>query len=405
MMRLFKLQNAIQPYPWGSHTAIAELMGKPAPTDNPQAELWMGAHPKASSKIWIQGRWQSLVDLVREDPIPFLGQVALDRFGPQLPFLFKVLAVDRPLSIQAHPSKEMALKGFARENDEGIALSAPQRNYRDDQHKPECICALSLFHALCGFRAPKEIRELLDPVWPGNKRGDLDALTMDNSDGGFQSFFIRLMTMNRSERTDLLQEVVSAVQNMRDHHPSYEWVITLNDAYPDDVGILAPILLHLVELQPGQALFLPSGLLHAYLGGLAIELMANSDNVLRGGLTPKHVDVQELMRILDFQSHPLQVLEPQAHGGTELFYVSQAEEFELSVITPQAHQPYASGNRPLSPEIFLCIEGAADFHWEGSSKGLDINKGESVFVPASIEGYEIHGQATLYRAGVNVRLT
>lgn len=404
MMRLLKLQNAIQPYSWGSHTAIAELMGNPGPTDNPQAELWMGAHPKASSKVWIQGRWQSLVDLVRQDPVPFLGQAAVDRFGAQLPFLFKVLAVDQPLSIQAHPSKEMAVKGFARENAEGIALSAPHRNYRDDQHKPECVCALTLFQALCGFRDPKAIHELLDPVWPNGHRGDLDLLNEDIAGNTLQPFFVRLMTIDKKARADLLQEIVAAAQGMRGQDQSYEWMIALNGAYPEDVGILAPILLHLVELQPGQALFLPAGCLHAYLGGLAIEVMANSDNVLRGGLTTKHVDPEELVRILDFRCHPLQVLEPQAHSALELFYISQAEEFELSVVTPQTIEAYDSGNRPSAPEILLCIDGAANFQWEGSSKGLDIIKGESVFVPACVDRYEIHGQATFYRAGVNGRL-
>lgn len=404
MNRLLKLQNTIQPYAWGSHSAIATLLGQPVPTDHPQAELWMGAHPKASSKVWFQGRWQSLDELMRQDPVPYLGQAVVERFGPQLPYLFKVLAVEQPLSIQAHPSKTMAEKGFARENGEGIALSAPHRNYRDDQHKPECVCALTLFQALCGFRAPNKILALLDPVWPSNRSKELDILKSPAGDGDLRSFFVHLMTLDKNDRAELVSQIVSAAQPHREQSRAYDWLVRLNDAFPEDVGVLSPLLLNLIDLQPGQALFLPAGRMHAYLNGLAIEVMANSDNVLRGGLTPKHVDVDELIRVLDFQIHPLQVLEPQRMGDQELVYPSLADEFELSVLRTQGSQSYSSGKRHPAPEILLCIDGAVNFQYEGSTKGLDIKKGESVLVPAAVAHYETYGQATLYKAGVNRRL-
>lgn len=404
MNRLLKLQNTIQPYAWGSHTAIAQLLGQPTPSSHPQAELWMGAHPKASSKVWYQGRWQSLEELVRQDPLPILGSAVVERFGPQLPFLFKVLAVERPLSIQAHPSQAMAELGFSRENDQGIALSAPHRNYRDDRHKPECLCALTPFQALCGFRMPVEICTLLDPVWPSHLRAHLDKLKGSEDGSALRDFFIYVMTLDKSERVSLVNEIATAAIKLRGQNQAFDWIVRLHGAYPEDIGALSPLLLHLITLRPGQALFLPAGRMHAYLKGVAVELMANSDNVLRGGLTAKHVDVDELLRILDFQSYPVELLGPQFIGKQEQRYPSPAEEFELSVIRIHPDQVHDSGLRRPTPEILLCVDGTAKFQWEGSSKGLDLLRGESVLVPAGIEHYQIQGQTILYKAAVHNRV-
>ncbi|MBI5894728.1 MAG: mannose-6-phosphate isomerase, class I [Desulfobacterales bacterium] len=401
---MLKLQNTIQPYAWGSHTAIAQLLGQATPSEHPQAELWMGAHPKASSKIWYQGRWQGLDDLLRQDPVPLLGQAVVTRFGPQLPYLFKVLAVEKPLSIQAHPSQSMAEAGFSRENQQGIALSAPHRNYRDDRHKPECICALTEFHALCGFRAPEEIRALLDPVWPAQYKAHLNTLKSVPDGAGLRHFFSRLMTMDKSQRIPLVNDVVAAAQKLSDQSHAFDWVVRLHAAYPEDVGVLSPLLLHLIRLRPGQALFLPAGRMHAYLRGVAIEVMANSDNVLRGGLTSKHVDVDELLRVLDFQSYPLEVLKPQSIGHQEQRYPSPADEFELSMIRIQDSQSHDSGRRLPAPEILLCVDGIAKIQWEGSSKGMDLARGESILVPAALTRYQIQGQTILYKAAVHSKV-
>jgi mannose-6-phosphate isomerase len=400
MDRLFKLQNTVQPYAWGSRYAIAELLGQPAPSDHPQAELWMGAHAKAPSKVWYQGRWQSLAEMIHQDPIAFLGRAVVDRFGPQLPFLLKVLAVDKPLSVQAHPSREMAAKGFARENAEGIALSAPHRNYKDDQHKPECVCALTPFQALCGFRPIDEIIALIEPIWPADRRADVDFLKNGQGTSRLRDFFIHLMGMDANQRNALLPRLVSSCRVMMEKQIAYQWLAALNEAYPSDIGILSPLLLHCIELQPGQALFLPAGRLHAYLNGMAIEIMANSDNVLRGGLTPKHIDVPELLRVLEFETRPLQMLEPLSAGPQELVYQSPVDEFSLSFIHSRPLQPHKAESRTAAPEILLCIEGEAHFSFSTSSKGIDIKKGESIFVPAVVDGYKIEGEAYLYKAAV-----
>jgi len=399
-----KMKNAIQPYAWGSVTAIAELLGRPAPGNQPEAELWMGAHPKAPSQVWYQDRWQHLDELIREDPLRILGRTAVDRFGPQLPFLFKVLAVEQPLSIQAHPDKAMAQKGFARENERGIALTAPHRNYRDAQHKPECVCALTQFTALCGFRDTTAIFDLLTPIWPEDRKNDLDSLSLKNRVAGLRDFFNHLMKLSIDRQIELVGDLVSAASRTQYASPSYQWMVRLNAAYPGDIGVLSPCYLHLVTLEPGQALFLKAGRLHAYLKGVAIEVMANSDNVLRGGLTPKHVDVDELLNVVDFTPESLEILLPEPTGAAIKRYPSFADEFELETMDIRPSDPYDSGPRLEAPEIVLCIEGQVQMHWGSNGNNVSLGSGESVVVPAQLERYSLTGHGKLYKAGIHHRL-
>ena len=404
MSRPLKMKNAIQPYAWGSLTAIAELLGEPAPSNQPEAELWMGAHPKAPSKVWYQGRWQSLNKMISQDPLPFLGETVVSHFGPQLPYLLKVLAVDQPLSIQAHPDEAMAQKGFARENEQGISLTAPHRNYRDGHHKPECVCALTPFTALCGFRPPDEIRTLLEPIWPGQRRDELELLSDGDEGEALKRIFNHLMRLSKESRKQLIGHLVDAVLPTRDGQPAHDWMVQLNNAYPGDIGVLSPCLLQLVTLQPGQALFLPSGKLHAYLQGVSIEVMANSDNVLRGGLTPKHVDIDELLTVLTFDAPALEIIEPERLRNNHRRYPSQADEFELEAISVDDSEGYDSGKRLNVPEIVLCIEGEAEISWGQKGSAMPIKKGESIIVPADLENYMMDGRAELYKTGINPRI-
>ena len=399
-----KMKNAIQPYAWGSVTAIAELLGRPAPGNEPEAELWMGAHPKAPSQVWYQDRWQYLDELIRKDPLPILGRIAIDRFGPQLPFLFKVLAVQHPLSIQAHPDKATAEQGFGRENQLGIALTAPHRNYRDVQHKPECVVALTQFTALCGFRDAAAILDLLKPIWPKHRQNDLDSLYSEKKAAGLQKFFNYLMTLSKDRQRELVGDLVSAANQRRSTSPSYQWMVRLHTAYPGDIGVLSPCYLHLVTLEAGQALFLKAGRLHAYLKGVAIEVMANSDNVLRGGLTPKHVDIDELLNVVDFTPEPLEILTPDPTGPAIKRYPSFADEFELETMDIRPSNPYDSGPRVEAPEIVLCIEGQVKMQWGGNGCDMTLARGESVIVPAQLDRYRLAGDGKLYKAGIHHRL-
>lgn len=401
MKRIAVLENTIQPYAWGSLTAIADLMGCSSPADQPQAELWMGAHPKAPSNVVLDGRTSSLADITAEDPVEMLGQKAADRFGNRIPYLFKVLAAAQPLSIQAHPDKTQAQKGFAAENRRNIPLDAGHRNYRDDNHKPECICALTPFWGLNGFRPIAETVDYLSRCCPNGLKNELGLLCDRSRPDRLKIFFTSLMSLRNETRHKVIDEALNQAQNRIDEDAAFRWVVALHAAYPSDIGVLAPLFLNLVCLEPGQAMFLQAGELHAYLDGLGIELMANSDNVLRGGLTPKHVDLPELLRVLNFDEKKIDILSPVKIREYELVYDTPAEEFRLSVVCLSADRSYLSPKR-RSVEILLCTDGEAIMTDAGGKETLQVQKGKSVVVPAAVDRYRIDGQAVLYKAAVPI---
>ena len=399
-MRTIKLlKNTVQNYAWGSPTAIPELLGEQNPSHEPRAELWMGAHPKAPSLVNCDGRWLSLTDLIAKYPQEILGNDAALAFDNKLPYLFKVLAAAKPLSIQAHPSLDQAKKGFARESEHGIAMDAPNRNYKDDNHKPECICALSPLGAMSGFRNIPEILALTGKICPEGLAVELDMLKRQPDSRGLKRFFTDLMGMDSERRKRVVDEAVKNAHQSSDEDSVFHWMTKLSNEYPTDVGILAPLLLNLIELKPGEALFLPAGELHAYLEGVGMELMANSDNVLRGGLTPKHIDVPELLKVLNFEPRPVKILKAEKKSKNERVYASEANEFVLSVISISAGSAYqSSGSR--SVEIMLCTEGMASLKDEGTQESIIIKKGDSAIIPAAVICYSIVGDALIYKAAV-----
>ena len=399
MQGIAVLKNTILNYSWGSETAIAQLLGRKPQPGTPQAELWMGAHPKAPSLAMVDGRWVPLQALIAEHPEDILGRPAVKKFGGRLPFLFKVLAAARPLSLQAHPSLQHARDGYEREERLGIALDADERNYKDDNHKPECICALTPFWALSGFRPVEQILQLLARLdLPTLNDARLQLQDRPNA-SGLKAFFRTLMTLPPDAKRGLSAAAADQAAGIKENQPVFSWMAALSRAYPGDVGIFSPLLLNLVQLQPGEAAALPAGQLHAYLEGVGIELMANSDNVLRGGLTPKHVDVAELLAVLRFEPRPVRRLLPAPAVGGERIYASDFEEFVLSVITVTAGRPFVS-SRVRSVEILLCTAGSSTVTEAGSGEKLPLDKGTAVLVPAALRQYEIAGEATVYKATV-----
>jgi len=401
MKRIGLLKNTIQEYAWGSHTAISSLLGIKEPSTAPQAELWMGAHSKAPSRVKWGDKWISLLDVIEKNPEDVLGRAAAGKFGSRLPYLFKVLAAEKPLSIQAHPNLLQARQGFERENTSGIPLDAPNRNYKDDNHKPECICALTPFWALNGFRRISETCLLLEKIGSKALAAEIDGLKKQPDSHGLKQFFHALMTMDRTRQKQAVDDAVLHSQRLQKEDPIYEWMIKLHNAYPSDPGVLSPIILNLICLAPGQAMFLPAGEPHAYLDGLGIELMANSDNVLRGGLTPKHVDVPELLNVLNFKERDVDILLPRQEKEYERVYASQAEEFLLSVITIGEGAVYTSP-ADRSIEIVLCTSGKATIIDSGTGDSISMERGTSVVIPAAVERYRTEGDATLYKASVPV---
>jgi mannose-6-phosphate isomerase len=395
---MLRLENPIQNYAWGSHTALANLLGKPSPSAEPQAELWLGAHPKAPSLV-LPSR-ESLCALIEREPKRMLGGALEARFGARLPFLLKVLAAETPLSLQAHPTLEQARAGFAAEEARGLPIDAPNRNYRDRSHKPELLCALTPFSALCGFRAIPSTLQLFRTLRAPHVSYLIEGLEQLPTEGGLAQLFSTLLGLSAERRAELAQETLdrctelAAVEGPFQHE--FSWAVRIGVLYPGDIGIVSALLLNLVQLAPAEAIYLPAGNLHAYLSGVGMEIMANSDNVLRGGLTPKHVDPAELLHVLDFRAGPVGVLQGEARGSARV-YQTPAAEFEL-----QAFQ-ILPGERPTvtdrrGPEIVFCQHGNVSV--ECGAEKVVLEQGEALFLDATEPGYALGGEGTLFRAGV-----
>lgn len=393
------MKNAVQEYAWGSYTAIPELLGKPFPASTPQAELWLGAHPKAPSMIRCDEKWESLDVMVEKNPKDILGKAVADKFKNRLPYLFKVLAADKPLSIQAHPNLTQAKEGFARENRLGIPLDAYNRNYKDDNHKPECICALTPFWALKGFRKVADILSLIEKIGPEELEKEIHSLRSQPNAYGLKRFFQTLMTMDRERQKQIIVDAEKNARKYKENDQAYKWMIDLHEEYPADIGVFSPILLNVICLNPGEVMFLQAGELHAYLYGVGIELMANSDNVLRGGLTPKHVDVPELLSVLNFEEQEVNILPAQETDEVERIYFNSAEEFVLSVISVKEGSAYDSSDI-RSVEILLCIEGESTVTDSGNNEKLTFSKGRSIIIPAAVKKYHLEGKAIIHKAAV-----
>ena len=309
------LRGAVRTYAWGSRTAIAEFTGRPSPTAHPEAELWFGAHPGDPAWLETDSGEHSLLQTVRDDPEGQLGAAVRSRFGDTLPFLMKVLAADEPLSLQAHPSAEQAVEGFAREDRLGIPVSSPIRNYRDRSHKPELLVALQTFEVLAGFRPVPRTVELMRALSVTDLDPFVGLLTGQPDADGLRALFTTWITAPQPDLDLLVPAVIEgAIHYVRSGEKEFvaeaRTVLELGERYPGDAGVLAALLLNRLSLRPGEGIYLPAGNLHTYLHGVGIEVMANSDNVLRGGLTPKHVDVPELLRVLDFTPASESALRP-----------------------------------------------------------------------------------------------
>ncbi|MER5973098.1 mannose-6-phosphate isomerase, class I [Streptomyces sp. NPDC002055] len=398
-----RLTNTVRPYAWGSTTAIPQLLGT-EPTGEPQAELWMGAHPGDSSRVDRGSGPVALSELIDADPEGELGKVAADRFGPRLPFLLKILAAGSPLSLQVHPDLPQAKAGFADEEDRGVPVEAPHRNYKDANHKPELICALTPFEGVCGFRPPAEAAELLASLEVDSLEPYVDILRAEPEGDALREVLTAVLTAERGAMAETVARAATAAERLAGHdgpwQDDYAAYAFLARHYPGDPGVIAAMLLNHVRLQPGEALFLGAGVPHAYLDGLGVEIMANSDNVLRCGLTPKHVDVPELLRVVRFEPTAPGVLRPETVGGdgAQGTYRTPIDEFRLSRIEP------AEGDGPLrlgtgTPDILLCTHGTVRLR--SGAEELLLTPGESAFVPAA-EEVTVSGEGTVFRATVAV---
>ena len=376
---LVKITNTARDYAWGSKTLIPDYFGTPA-SGREMAEIWYGTHDGSPAR---------LVE-TSETLISALG-------GDQLPFLLKILAADSPLSIQAHPNSEQASEGFARENAAGIGLQASDRNYKDDRHKPEMIVALSEFEALCGFKTAKQIRNLLESMLDPTEVSDgLRSLVshwlelFDGEDG------LRKLFADIANRRGNLDGVTAELTQQANLSAQFELAARLNILYPGDPGVILALLMNHVWLEPGEALFLPAGNIHAYLSGLGVEVMASSDNVLRGGLTPKHVDVAELERVLNFEGGPAELVRTRELSRGLVEFVAPVDDFILYRADLSGDVVLADLNIP-GASIVLCTAGEIAIS-NSIEERLVLQRGEAAYLGADAKKFSLAGSGTAFMA-------
>ncbi|WP_066299003.1 mannose-6-phosphate isomerase, class I [Arthrobacter luteolus] len=401
---MYLLAGNLRPYAWGSMTAMAELFGRD-PSGEPEAELWYGAHPGAPSRIVDpQGPAETLDELIAADPEAALGRGTVAEHGPALPFLAKLLAAGSPLSLQVHPTRDQAEAGFAAEDAAGVDRSASDRNYKDANHKPEMIFALTPFEALCGFRAPGDAARLFRDLArlveaSGRPSPALLAETVSDLESGrpaaekLEKVFRRLI-MGGEDVRGAVTAAAETVRSLGDGQraaldPALAAIADLDGYYPADPGVLISLLLNRVSLQPGEAIYLPAGNIHAYLSGLGVEVMASSDNVLRGGLTPKHVDIPELLKTVDFRPLGVPRLEAGFTGLGQEIYQPPFSEFslqrlELAQSAGDAGPSMSAADVPVlqnGPTLVIALRGSLVL--DSPKQDLVLHPGDCAFIPAN----------------------
>ncbi|WP_220485882.1 mannose-6-phosphate isomerase, class I [Psychromonas sp. SR45-3] len=388
----FPMENVIQDYIWGSRTSISKLLGINNPENKPQAEIWMGAHANGCSKIINNGNTQLLSDFIAQDKDAILTPKTNAQFA-ELPYLFKVLAAGEALSVQVHPSKAQAEAGFAKEEAAGISRNAGNRNYKDPNHKPELVYALTPYQAMNGFREFEQTIELFKKINVAAIGDLVDAFSSSLDSAGLETFFSALLSLKGEVKECAVNELLEyANENKED--PLFALILELSLQHPGDIGLFTPLMLNVITLQPGEAMFLYACTPHAYLKGTGLEIMANSDNVLRAGLTPKYMDVEELVACTKFDAIPFDSLQftPELKEGGE-YYAIPVEDFKFALFESITDLSLTVD----SAEILLALDNDVTLTHE-SGETVVINKGQSVFIPAYTKQYQLTSSGRVARA-------
>lgn len=386
---MFKLINAIKSYSWGSYNLINNVFPAIYTGDRIVAEIWMGAHPNCSSSFLRNNEPCSLLDFISSNKELLLGEHIASIYG-ELPFLFKILCADKALSIQVHPSKHSASEGFERENNLGVPPESPHRNYKDQNHKPELIYALTPFIAMNGFRDINEIVPLISEFRHFNPF--LSPFLDNPNESTLKDLFSSLLNMDEVTK----KQIVQYTKELSVSKKGLVWDVInkLFDDYGYDIGTIMPLLLNVVELQPGEAMFLNACTPHAYISGVGLEVMANSDNVLRAGLTEKHIDVKELIDNVDFKTIPFNsLLTNPIHKGISTLFPVPVEDFSFSIHEISNEETTID---VVGPSIFLCLNGGLVI--KGNEQYIEINKGESIFIGANCKKLNVIGAGKLAQA-------
>jgi mannose-6-phosphate isomerase len=362
-----RLHNRIREYEWGSREAIAAVQGRPVPSEAPEAELWVGAHPGNPSVVDGDG---TLDSFIASAPSELLGADAVARFGARLPYLLKLLAASKPLSIQAHPDELQAAAGFAAEEAAGVPREAAHRSYVDPHHKPEMLVAWTDFEVLCGFRRPADSARLLAALEVAELAPVVAALARSDLRGAVST----LLTWPQEQRPGLVAGVVGAAGRLP--AAQCELLGLLAKEFPGDLGIVVGLLLNHVTLRPGEAIWMPAGNMHSYLRGTGVEILAASDNVLRGGLTPKHVNVAELLKVLVFEPLDDPIVTPVEVVPGAVTWPAPIADFRLTRVRVAAAAPVGPLT-PSGPRTVLCLAGTVTVT-DGESS-IELAAGEAAF--------------------------
>ncbi|STD12745.1 Mannose-6-phosphate isomerase [Dermatophilus congolensis] len=378
------ISPCVKTYAWGSRHVIAELQGRSVPTEGPEAELWMGAHPAGPAGCVREGAMRGLDSIISQDPVTELGADIVARYGDRLPFMLKVLAADQALSIQVHPDRAQAERGFAAEEEAGIPLEDPARNYVDTWPKPEVLVALTDFEVLAGFRPACDSARLLRMTGAAA----LEPIAADLEQSGDQArlrAFGALLEMPQEQTEVLAAQVAAAAEQLAasggDDAAAFAAVARMEKEHPGDHGVIASLLLQHLVLAPGEGLFMAAAGPHAYLHGAGVEVMGNSDNVLRAGLTLKHIDIPEVMRTLD-PDVSVPVLRPQPDEYGVWSYVVPVPEFALYAVDVVEQEIDLPG---AGPRILLTVEGDVCLQDE-TGEVLQVRRGESAYLSAATQG-------------------
>ena len=386
------MENKIQNYAWGSRSSIHELFGFENESQQPQAEVWMGTHPKGCSMVTFDQHSMLLSELINSNKSAYLSSNIAQYFG-DLPFLFKILAADKALSIQVHPSKSQAEKGFEQEEKAGIPLTADHRNYKDANHKPELVYALTDYQAMNGFRAYDEILKFFTDLHIVELTDLVEDFSHTLTPQGLKTFFSSLLTLSPQRKHNALDQLLTYARVHQDQ-VEFALVIELNHQYSNDIGLFSPLLLNIITLQSGEAMYLSANTPHAYIKGTGLEIMANSDNVLRAGLTPKHIDVDELIKCTDFIPIAFDdlILSPQKEGLFDSYDIP-VNDFNFGII----HSPKDTKVEIHSAEILMAIDSDVELYSQ-NEEVIILTKGQSVFIPAYIGSYILSSHGRVARA-------
>ena len=388
----YPMTNVIQDYAWGSFTSIEALFDIKNTSNKPQAELWMGAHPNGCSTVTMNGQPTLLSELINQDQTAYLSSLTADHFG-ELPYLFKVLAAEKALSIQVHPNKQQAMAGYDKEEQSGIELNAFNRNYKDNNHKPELVYALTPYKAMNGFREYNEIISLFNQMALPSLEEIITSFEQQPNSQGLKCFFKAILSLTDNAKESALTELGHFANNNK-QNALFALIDDLSTQYPNDIGLFTPLILNVITLQPGEAMYLNACTPHAYINGTGLEIMANSDNVLRAGLTPKFMDIDELMDCTEFVSISTEslIMQPNIINGG-MNYPIPVSDFKFSVFASVDDLPLETH----SAEILFAIDGDMTLH-HSTGETVNVPKGHSIFVPAYAHQYTLKSSGKVARA-------